>query len=66
MIVTLNGSSREIADDVTIAELLANWGRSPEHVVVEYNGEVLDVSEFANVRLQSADCLEVLHLVGGG
>ncbi len=66
MRITLNGSPREVEEGRTLPALLAELGTAPEHVAVEHNGEVLERSDFARVRLQPGDRLEIVRFVGGG
>ncbi len=65
MTVELNGKPREVADGLTVSELVANLGVLGR-VAVELNGTVLRQAQHPEVRLQDGDRLEVVTFVGGG
>jgi len=64
--IKANGKSRQVAPETTIAQLLDELRLRPMQVLIEYNGEPLDREQFAAVRLQGDDTLEIAHMVGGG
>lgn len=66
MRITLNGSPREVEEGRTLPALLAELGAAPEHVAVEHNGDIVERSDFARVRLRAGDRLEIVRFVGGG
>ena len=66
MQVVLNGEPREVAERITVAELLQSLTVRPEHVAVEVNRELVPRGQHAERRLQPGDRLEVVTLVGGG
>jgi thiamine biosynthesis protein ThiS len=66
MQITVNGDLVEVADNLSIAALLARVGRAPEHVAVEHNGLIVDPNDFATLKLNPADRLEIVPGVGGG
>ena len=66
MKIILNGESHELAEPVTIAELLSQLGVQPRHVAVEGYLEILPQPEHPSYVLQEGDQLEVVTLVGGG
>ncbi|MDQ3752645.1 MAG: sulfur carrier protein ThiS [Actinomycetota bacterium] len=69
MTVTVNGKTTKLADDATVAQVLARYlGPSPatSGVAVALNGEVVVRAEWGSRRLQPQDRVEVLAARGGG
>jgi thiamine biosynthesis protein ThiS len=66
MRVLLNGEEREIPDGLTISGLVEHLKLNPERIAVERNREVVPRAEWAAVRIQEGDRLEIVHFVGGG
>jgi sulfur carrier protein len=64
--LTVNGESRELKKDATLANLLEEMGTSSERVAVELNLQVLDKQEYARTILKDGDRLEIISFVGGG
>ena len=54
------------AEGRTILEYLRDAGFAPEKVVVERNLEIIPREEYAAVRIEETDSVEILHFVGGG
>ena len=66
MQVTVNGVVTDLADDITVAELVAERGRSHDRVAVARNGDVVPRSRWTATRLSAGDVLEVLAPTAGG
>jgi sulfur carrier protein len=66
MQIIVNGAPLDIEVDLTLAGLLERIGKRPDHVAVEYNGDVLEGDAFAALRLKPHDKIEIVHFVGGG
>ena len=66
MEITVNGELREVAEGVTVAELLAELGLAKQFVAVELNRQVIPRARHAECRLNAGDTLEIVTLVGGG
>lgn len=65
--LTINGSTRTVADGTTVAQLLTTLALDPRMIVVELNREILrDRDRFDSLTLRSGDTLELVHFVGGG
>jgi len=62
----VNGESREVADGLTVADLLETLGLAGKHVAVEANLELVPRQQHAQRRLAHGDRLEIVTLVGGG
>ena len=66
MHITLNGETRPIAPDTTIATLLATEALAERRVAVEVNGTIVPRGQHAAHRLRDGDCIEIVHALGGG
>lgn len=64
--IVLNGSPSELADAMSVAELIEDLDLSPEQVAVEVNGELVPRAERAAHQLSEGDAVELVTLVGGG
>ena len=66
MKVLVNGTAEELADDATVAELVARHVESPKGVAVAVNAEVVPKSTWPQHRLADGDRVEVLKAAQGG
>ncbi len=66
MRVTVNGEPMELETDLPLVRLLECLGKSPAHVAIERNGEIMDRAEISTALLGENDRLEIVHFVGGG
>ena len=66
MRVCVNGKEIEIAQRLTVAELVAERGLNPATVVVEHNLVILPKEEWPKLELSADDKLEIIVFVGGG
>jgi thiamine biosynthesis protein ThiS len=64
--ITINGEARQVALDITVADLVAGLELTPQRLAIEHNLLILARSLWAETRLQSGDRLEIVHFVGGG
>lgn len=64
--ITVNGQLRQVAEGITVAELLELLGLAQRHVAVEANLELVPRRRHAGHRLADGDRLEIVTLVGGG
>jgi sulfur carrier protein len=64
--IQLNGEARHCLAGLTLPEVLEAWGYRPQLVVVEFNGEILPRSSWADQLVVESDSLEVVTIVGGG
>ena len=64
--ITLNGDAHEVAQLVTVADLLAQLDIDPRRVAVELNLIVLRRDTFSTTLLQEGDAVEIVNFVGGG
>ncbi len=66
MKIWLNGEEREVADAITVGELLDSLGVVRARVAVEVNERVVRRALHDEHRLAEGDRVEVVHFVGGG
>jgi sulfur carrier protein len=66
MRVTVNGAAVELADGVSVAELVHSHAGDQRRVAVALGGEVVPRGQWAQTRLAEGDCVEVLAPVAGG
>ena len=66
MEIIINGESHQVAEAITVAELLVELELGTKYVAVEVNRQLVPRQEHVEHRLNSADRLEIVTLVGGG
>ncbi len=66
MEITVNDQTHQVADAVTVAELLQHLQLSDKPVAVEVNHCLLPRQQHAAHRLSAGNRLEIVTLVGGG
>jgi sulfur carrier protein len=66
MQIQLNGDAKALADDSTLADLVAKLGLTGKRIAVEVNREIIPRSLHATHLLQEGDAVEVVHAIGGG
>jgi sulfur carrier protein len=66
MQITVNGESKDVAQDLTVRGLIELLGLTEGPVAVERNREVVPRAEHMTTRLAESDLVEIVHLVGGG
>lgn len=64
--IHLNGQAREIPDQCTVADLLAQMKLEARMVAVEVNRMVVPRAQHGQHALHEGDRLEIVTLVGGG
>ncbi len=66
MTLTINGTNRDCAEDLTLTALLKELGLGGKPVVIELNREALAPSEFEARQLADGDQLEIITIAAGG
>lgn len=66
MEITVNGQTRQVAEDTSAAALLEQMGLAGRRVAVEVNREIVPRSTLTAHRLQPGDRVEVVRAIGGG
>ena len=66
MRIQVNGEPREVEENISLPELIANLSLKPEQIAIEINHEVVRRSHWTGVVLKAGDVIEIVHFVGGG
>ena len=66
MRICINGKEIEVAEQLTVAALVAEKGLDPNTVVVEHNMVILPKEKWSQSVLAAEDKLEIIAFVGGG
>jgi len=66
MRVFVNGEVREVAENATVADLVAGLGLAGKKIAVELNEEIVPFNFYSNQVLIAEDRLEIVHAIGGG
>ena len=66
MRVQINGDTREMADGMSLNDLIRELSLAPERVAIELNQQVVRRSDWSQTFLNDADRIEIVHFVGGG
>ena len=66
MNIYLNGESRDVPENLSLAALLDYLKLPADRVAVERNREIAPKSTWDGTIVQAEDRLEVVHFVGGG
>ncbi|OGT83034.1 MAG: thiamine biosynthesis protein ThiS [Gammaproteobacteria bacterium RIFCSPLOWO2_12_FULL_52_10] len=65
MLVIINGVETELADTVTVANLLKQLELTGR-IAVELNKQIVPRSEFESRLINNGDMIEIVHAIGGG
>lgn len=67
MKIIVSGETKEVKDDLTIAELIElEKVETPQYVSVSVNDEFAKSENFATDKLHEGDIVEFLYFMGGG
>ncbi len=66
MNVILNGEVRALPENSSLEELLDHFSLPSQRIAIELNKTVVRRKDWAEVRLNEDDRIEVIHFVGGG
>lgn len=67
MKITVAGKSKEVADGLSLAELIQKEEvENPEYVTVTINDNFIEGGTFDKVVLNDGDIVEFLYFMGGG
>lgn len=66
MRIVLNGEPRDVANALTVRELLVELGLGDTLVAVERNEDIVPRAAHSTTSLAEGDAVEVVHFVGGG
>jgi sulfur carrier protein len=62
----INGETRELANGLSLLELIKELDLPADRIAVELNHNVVRRSEWASTKLKEDDQIEIVHFVGGG
>ena len=62
----LNGNIVNFDEDITISDLLRNYGYRKELVAVEVNLQIIPKEQFDSFLVKNSDTVEVVSFMGGG
>ena len=67
MKITVAGVKKEVADGLTVAQLVIDEKvETPEYVTVTVNDDFVDHGQFEETVLKDGDNVEFLYFMGGG
>jgi len=66
MKIQVNGDTRDVGEQTTVAEVIADLGLSGKRIAVELNREILPFTQHTTQTLKDGDRLEIVHAIGGG
>ena len=66
MKIHVNGDCREYAEQITVADVIADLGLAGKRIAVELNLEILPYTQYASEVLKDGDKLEIVQAIGGG
>ena len=66
MTLTVNGTAKTVADNLTLAQLVRELGLEKNPIAIELNRNVVPRDRHGDTRLAEGDRLEIVTLVGGG
>lgn len=66
MQILVNGEPREIADDITVTQLLSSLELDGRRCAIEVNATLVPRSEHSRHALHADDRVEIVQAIGGG
>ena len=64
---TVAGNKKEVADNLTVAQLIADENvETPQYVTVTINDDFVQSGTFEETVLKDGDVVEFLYFMGGG
>lgn len=66
MRIQVNGESREVAEELSLQDLVDVLKLAPERLAIELNQNVVRRADWPISILKQDDRVEVVHFVGGG
>ncbi len=66
MQISVNGETKTLDRETSLADLLVQFALTPQRVAVELNQRLVRRAEYAETTLHEGDRVEIVTLVGGG
>jgi len=64
--IQVNDETREVPENVSLQQLIANLNLAPERIAIEVNHDVVRRAHWPSTVLKEGDRVEIVHFVGGG
>nr|YP_009395880.1 thiamin biosynthesis protein S [Herposiphonia versicolor]ARW64860.1 thiamin biosynthesis protein S [Herposiphonia versicolor] len=64
--IFINGDPFNCHDSMSLSDVLKYLSIDVSGIIIEYNQDIVDKSEFDHVYFKSYDSIEVISIVGGG
>jgi thiamine biosynthesis protein ThiS len=62
----LNGERQEVANGLSLEQLVETLKLAPERIAIELNQSVVRRTDWSTLMLKESDRVEIVHFVGGG
>jgi thiamine biosynthesis protein ThiS len=66
MKIILNGSPRDVPNNLSVSELILSLGLADKRLALEINREIVPRSSFESHVIHPDDKVEIVHAIGGG
>ena len=66
MKISVNGDTREYAENAVVADIVEDLGFTGKRIAIELNKEILPFNQYATQKIQANDCIELVQAIGGG
>ena len=66
MRIEINGETRDVANEISLDNLVRELSLTPERVAIELNKKVVRRTDWPATPVREGDRLEIVHFVGGG
>jgi thiamine biosynthesis protein ThiS len=66
VLIKINGAESEIADGLSVRDLLNERKMPGKAIIIELNGELVKRESWDSLKLNSGDHLEIIGIIGGG
>jgi len=64
--IHVNGESHEVADELSLQDLVDHLKLAPKRLAIELNQNVVRRGDWPTMILREDDRVEIVHFVGGG
>nr|YP_010850915.1 thiamine biosynthesis protein S [Lophurella mutabilis]WGH13657.1 thiamine biosynthesis protein S [Lophurella mutabilis] len=64
--ILINGDPFNCHNSMSLFDILTYLDIDINNIVVEYNNDILDKTQFSSLSFKPNDCLEIISIVGGG
>jgi len=64
--IILNGSDKQLGDNLNVSQLLEELGLTEKRLAVEINQQIIPRSDFSSFILSEKDNVEIVQAIGGG